>query len=240
MMTSTAEPRSSSLIEIGQVTAVLAPFLYLIGQKFATGYFNHLGCAWVANFLTFQETLTYAFLPALFVLTGAFFAYAMFSQNATAKTQLLLTVVAPVCVIAILFIAAIFWEVPAGDISLKVINIWLCMIFGFYSVEAIHAYKQPRKRGFSQASVYAFSSAFSLVTLSSGIGTMVATSDLERIDARFPIVSETGVFGDASEQRLIAKVSDRFLIMETLGEKRGFYLKSNLDTRKVRPMTRPL
>lgn len=239
-MTNTVGSRSTSLIEIGQVTAVLAPFLYLIGQKFAIGYFNYLGCAWVANFLTFQETLTYAFLPALFVLIGAFLAYAMFSQDVTVKTQLFLTVAAPLCVIAILFIASIFWPVPASDISLKIINIWLCMIFGFYSVEAIHAYKQPRKRGFSQAGVYAFSSAFSLVTLSSGIGTMVATSDLERIDARFPIISETGVFGDATEQRLIAKVSDRFLIMESLGDKRGFYLKSNLDTRKVRPMTRPL
>lgn len=239
-MTSTAESRSTSLIEIGQVTAVVAPFLYLIGQKFAIGYFNHLGCAWVASFLTFQETLTYAFLPALFVLIGAFLAYAMFSQDVKPKTQLIVTVGAPVFLIAILFIASIFWSVSAADISLKIINIWLCMIFGFYSVEAIHAYKQPRKRAFSEACCWAFSSAFSVITLSSGIGTMVATSDLERIDARFPIISETSVFGDATEQRLIAKVSDRFLIMETSGQKRGFYLKSNLDTRKVRPMTRPL
>lgn len=72
------------------------------------------------------------------------------------------------------------------------------------------------------------------------IGSEIAASHLERIETHFSKIAESGVFGVSTEMRLIAKVGEKFLIMETSGDTRGFYLKSSLDTLKILPMTRPL
>lgn len=239
-MSTTAERQSPSLIEFGQATAVIAPFLYLIGQKFAVGYFNQLGCVWVAGFLTFQETLNYALPTSFFVLVGAFLAYAILSYDVSAKIQAIIILGLPAIVIGGVFASAIFWDVPAGQIATVIISIWLCVLFGFYSVEAIHTFRQPQKRGFKEACCWALSSAFTVHSLTPYIGSQIAASDLKKVEVRFPKLAESGFFGVSNERRLIAKVGEKFLIMETSGDRRSFYLKSSLDTLKILPMTRPM
>lgn len=236
----TAERQSPSLIELGQITAVIAPFLYLIGQQYAAGYFNQFGCTWVAGFLTFQETLNYALPTSLFVLIGAFLAYAIFSHEISPKAQLIIILGLPALIIGGVFLSSIFWAVSAAKISSTIISVWLCMLFGFYTVEAIHTSRQPQKKGFKEACCWALSSAFTVYNLSPNIGSEIAASHLQRIETRFPKLAESGVFGVSTEKRLIAKVGEKFLIMETSGDTRGFYLKSSLGKLKILPMTRPL
>lgn len=236
----TAERQSPSLIEFGQTTAVIAPFLYLIGQKYAAGYFNQLGCTWVAGFLTFQETLIYALPTSIVVLAGAFLAYTIFSNGVSPKTQVVIILGLPALIIGSVFLSSIFWAVQATKISSLIISIWLCMLFGFYTMEAIHTYRQPQRRGFKEACCWAVSSAFIVYNLSPHLGSEMAASELKRIETRFPKIAESGIFGVSTEMRLIAKVGEKFLIMETSGGTRGFYLKSSLDTLKILPMTRPM
>ncbi|WP_122665314.1 hypothetical protein [Pseudomonas viridiflava] len=231
-----ARQQSPSLIELGQVTAVSAPFAYLLGQKHAAGYFNELGCTWVADYLTFQETLTYALPTSLLIVTGAVLAYFLFSHNVSVKTQVSCILGIPLLIIAGAFILSFFTTISVTNVFTPLANIWLCMLFGFYSVEALHTYNLPDRKGFVEASGWALSSAFTVFTLASGIGSMVATADLDRIDDRFPVLTEPGLFGSTKERRLVAKVGDRFLIMEGSTEKHDFYLKSNLDNFKILPI----
>lgn len=240
IMSNTAERQSPSLTEFGQTTAIIAPFLYIIGQKYAAGYFNQLGCTWVAGFLTFQETLNYALPTSFFVLLGAFLGYVVFSHGASAKTQLIIILGLPVLAIVAVFVSAIFWDVSVAKVSSTIISVWLCMLFGFYSVEAVHTFKQPQKRGFKEACCWVIGSAFTVYNLSASLGSEIAESDLKKIETRFPKIAQPGVFGVSTEARLIAKVGEKFLIMETSGDTREFYLKSNLDALKILPMTRPL
>ncbi|MFJ5286805.1 hypothetical protein ACIP66_23590 [Pseudomonas sp. NPDC088429] len=239
-MSKTTERHPPSLIELGQFTAVIAPFLYIIGQKYATGYFNELGCAWVSSFLSFQETLNYALPTGLAVLAGAFVAYAMFSRDLSPKIQVIVVIGLPALIIAAVFASSIFWEIQAAKISSMIISIWLCMLFGFYAVEAIHTFRNSEKGDFKEASCWALSSAFTVFSLAPGIGSEMAEYDLKHIETRFPKIAESGVLGGSTEMRLIAKVGEKFLIMEKSGDTRGFYLKSNLDTLKILPMSRGL
>lgn len=239
-MSSTAERQSPSLAEVGQTTAIIAPFLYIIGQKYAAGYFNQLGCPWVAGFLTFQETLNNALPTSFFGLSGAFLGYIVFSHGASRKIQLIIILGIPALIIGGVFLSAIFWDVPVAKFLSVTISVWLCVLFGFYSVEAVHTFRQPQKRGFKEACGWAITSAFMVYNLSPNLGSEIAESDLKKIETRFPKIAQPGVFGVSSEARLMAKVGEKFLIMETSGDTREFYLKSSLDALKILPMTRPL
>lgn len=233
---SDSKPSNPSLIELGQVTAVSAPFGYLLGQKSATGYFNELGCTWAANYLTFQETLNYALPTSLIIVSGAVLAYFLFAHKVSARSQAACVLGLPLLVIVAAFVTSLFTPVSMPNVFSKLANFWLCMLFGFYSVEALYTYRLSTKEGFREAFGLALSSAFTVFGLSSEIGSMVATADMERITDRFPPLAEPGFSGATNDRRLVAKVGDRFLIMEGISNKRTFYLKANLDNFKILPI----
>lgn len=228
--TSAARPA----IELGQVTALAAPILYLFGQRYASGYFGTLGCGWAADHLSFQQTLNYALPTVMLFLFGAFTGFGLLGSKTKPRTIFWIVVGIPIGIALLMVVIGWLRHTSVTDNLFKLITIWLCILFGYYSVDAIYEFRKPVRNGLRDALFVVISSATTVYAICPFIGSIAAELHESSPNKFYPSLVEPGIFGHAKAKVLVAKVGEKFLLMEGAGASREFWLSDDLKPYSLR------
>lgn len=228
--------RKNTFLELGQSATVLAPLLYLLGREYASSYFQEMGCEWVFQHLTFQETLTYTIPIIIPVFTGWALAVLLIKEESDLSKLEPRIAKSPLVVIGLSLISYLLAETAAlWDIAQFYVSIYLLMLFGFL----IHTYNSPKEQKIITPNFTLIAIVFISLTLymsTNLLGESVANLKIKNKDANFPILENGFVFGHPTEKRLISKVGEKYLIVELTNDSTQYQLKSSLDSYKIEPL----
>lgn len=220
---------SSSVSELAQLATILVPFAYILGQKYAAGYFTELNCGWAYKLLTFQETLSYSTPTALAVFVGAAITLQLLFAGIRYIKILTTILYIPLTIFLLTIIANYYFKFTSTSMILWASALWTCLLFGSYIADTIFLLKSRERKGLSSSVVFLIASSFTIYSAAGTFGSLSAEYDVRHMDKSFPRLSEGFTGENSFPKRLITKVGDKYLISNLHEDARTFELHSNLD-----------
>ncbi|MFB3304067.1 hypothetical protein [Pseudomonas sp. AMR01] len=126
----------------GQQTTIIAPLLYILGQKYASSFFGTLGSGWIVSQLTFQEVIFYSLQITLPILTAAFITLELL-LNGCIYEKIRKAIIYIVLFISItLTICNFILEFNYAHLIIKVTAYSFFIIYGAYIAELFLAFRR--------------------------------------------------------------------------------------------------
>ena len=218
-----------TLSAIGQLTTIVAPLLYLLGRKYASAYFESLGCGWVVPHLTLQETIFYAVPTTMPILAAIFFSLEVL-LNGTSYTSLrkALAYIATIS-LALITICYLFWNFNYLDVVSRLVAYGLFISYGIYISETFLAVRRNDAPNLKSAIAWIVGCTVAIYGTAATLGNIDANRDLNSAERNFPLLTKDPTYGRPQALRLVSKVGDKYLLIDQSTGKKLFRIESNID-----------
>jgi hypothetical protein len=218
-----------ALSAIGQLATIIAPLLYLLGRKYASAYFDSLGCGWVISHLTIQESILYS-LPVTVPILAAIFLSLEILINGTSYQTLRRTLIyAFIALLLIVTICRFFWSFSYLEATSRLFAYGFFTSFGIYVSEIFLAVKRNDAPNLKSAIAWIVGSTVVVYGTAATLGSVDASRVLESPEKFFPLITKGPAYGRPQALRLVSKVGDKYLLIDQVSGKNLFRIESNID-----------
>jgi len=234
-------PRSTiTLADVGQLIAIAAPVLYVMGRQYDVGYYSAIGCDWAVQLITFPETLAHSILPIAAILSGLITGLYLMSARVEFKVILRNFLLAMSATAILYGLSVLFSGNPNLLSSLLVIGLLMMLHgLGLYIADTYFAliYGDKNYRQFSI--VHTIISTIMAIGITHTLGSLSATNDMENKDRRLAELVEKNAYSTKNRVYLVSSLGGRFLIIDYLNGKKGnFKLVNDLSNFNVKPVVK--
>jgi hypothetical protein len=218
-----------ALSAIAQLTTIIAPLLYLLGRKYASAYFDSLGCGWVISHLTIQESIFYS-LPITVPILAAIFLSLEILLNGTSYQTLRRTLIyAFIAFFLIVTVCSFFWSFNYLEAMSRLFAYGFFVSFGIYISEIFLAVKRNDAPNLKAAIAWVIGSTVIIYGAAATLGSVDASRALESPEKIFPLMTKGSAYGRPQALRLVSKIGDKYLLIDQASGKNLFRIESNID-----------
>jgi hypothetical protein len=218
-----------TLSAIGQLTTIVAPLLYLLGRKYASAYFDSLGCGWATSHLTLQETIFYALPTTMPILAAIFFSLEIL-LNGTSYASLRKTLIYIfITLLAVITACNFFWNFNYLDAILRLFAYGFFISFGIYISEIFLAVKRNDASNLKSAIAWVVGSTAVIYGTAATLGSIDANRALDSAEKNFPLLTKGATYGRPQALRLVSKIGDKYLLIDQSNGENFFRMESNID-----------
>jgi hypothetical protein len=214
---------------IGQLTTIIAPLLYILGQKYASSFFGSLGSEWIVPQLSFQEIIFYSLQITVPILTASFITLELLINGCTyekiRKCIIYITLFAFLALTTCNFI----WNINYSHNLIKITAYSFFIIYGAYITELFLAFRRGNSKNFKSGIGWIIGSTAFLFGSAGTLGDFDAMNALEFPENKFPLVIQSSNQWKPQTLRLVSRIGDKYLLMDYINGKKVFRIESNLD-----------
>lgn len=218
-----------TLSAIAQLTTIVAPLLYLLGRKYASAYFDSLGCGWAISHLTLQETIFYALPTTIPILAAIFFSLEILLNGTSYATLRKTLIYVFISLLAVITICNFFWNFNYLDTISRLCAYGFFISFGIYISEIFLVVKRNDASNFKLAIAWVVGSMAVIYGTAATLGSIDASRALDSAEKNFPLLTKGATYGRPQALRLVSKLGDKYLLIDQSNGKNLFRIESNID-----------